>query len=121
MEIHRRDGADQLDSLQYSTDPDDSFPPLAGTSDRCRRTFDVEKRDGRGGGAPSAFRVQSAVTIQVFHDSDRLGGSWCWRDGPPADYTWSVTSDTLTLAPKGGRDSCGIRGFIWGGQWTRVG
>jgi hypothetical protein len=69
----------------------------------------------------TTFHVQGAVTIQVFHDSDRLGGAWCWRDGPPADYTWSVSDDTLTLAPVGGHDACGIRGFIWSGQWRRVG
>jgi hypothetical protein len=69
----------------------------------------------------TTFRVQGPVTIQVFHDTDRLGGSWCWPDGPPAAYTWSVTGRTLTLAPVGGHDACGIRGFIWSGQWTRVG
>ena len=40
---------------------------------------------------------------------------------PVADYSWSVSGDTLTLAPIGGGDPCGIRGFIWTGQWTRAG
>ena len=35
--------------------------------------------------------------------------------------TGSVSGDTLTLAPVGGHDACGIRGLVWGGTWTRVG
>jgi hypothetical protein len=60
----------------------------------------------------------------IFHPySERLpeGGSWCFNSGPVADYNWSVDGDTLTLAPVGGADACGIRGFIWTGEWTRVG
>ncbi len=59
-----------------------------------------------------------------FHPgSERLpeGGSWCFGSGPPADYNWSVNGNTLTLAPIGGRDACGIRGFVWTGTWTKVG
>jgi hypothetical protein len=67
------------------------------------------------------FQVRGPVTFRVFHDSDRLGGWWCWMDGPSATYTWSVSGSTLTLAPVGGQDACGIRGFIWAGTWTRVG
>jgi hypothetical protein len=58
----------------------------------------------------------------IFHPySDNLaeGGSWCHNSGPPADYKWSVTADTLTLVPVSGKDACGIRGFIWTGQWRR--
>jgi hypothetical protein len=66
------------------------------------------------------FRVQGAVITQVFHDTDRLGGAWCYRDGPSADYRWSVDGDTLTLTPSSGKDPCGIRSFIWTGKWTRV-
>jgi hypothetical protein len=68
---------------------------------------------------PSRIHVVGEV---VFHPySERLpeGGSWCYFSGPPADYRWSVSGDTLTLTPIGGRDACGIRGFIWTGQWTR--
>jgi hypothetical protein len=60
----------------------------------------------------------------IFHPlSDELaeGGAWCTNAGPPADYRWSVAGDTLTLAPASGKDACGIRGFIWTGEWTRVG
>jgi hypothetical protein len=67
------------------------------------------------------FRVDGAVTIQVFHDSDRLHGWWCDSGGPGATYMFFVSSNTLTLAPARGHDACGIRGFIWTGQWTRVG
>ena len=67
------------------------------------------------------FQVRGAVTFRIGHDSDRLAGWWCWMDGPNATYTWSVSGDTLTLAPVGGHDACGVRGFIWAGDWTRVG
>lgn len=70
---------------------------------------------------PTRLHVVGEV---IFHpSSDQLaeGGSWCYNSGPPADYNWSVSSNTLTLAPVGGKDACAIRGFIWTGQWTRVG
>lgn len=67
------------------------------------------------------FQARGAVTFRVGHDTDRLYGWWCWMDGPAATYSWSVNGDTLTLAPVGGHDACGIRGFIWAGQWTRTG
>ena len=41
--------------------------------------------------------------------------------GPSGDYDWSISNDTLTLTPRGGADPCGVRGFVWAGQWTRVG
>jgi hypothetical protein len=69
---------------------------------------------------PTSFHVQGEV---VFHpESDKLaeGGWWCYPGGPPADYTWSVRGNTLTLKPRSRRDVCGVRGFIWTGQWTRV-
>jgi hypothetical protein len=69
----------------------------------------------------TTFAVRGPVTFRVFHNTDRLGGWWCWMDGPDAKYTWSVSGNTLTLAPIGGHDACGIRGFIWAGKWTRVG
>lgn len=67
------------------------------------------------------FTVRGPVTIRIFHDNDRLGGFWCYEDGPKATYTWSVSENTLQLAPVGGHDACGIRGFIWTGTWTRTG
>ena len=66
------------------------------------------------------FTVRGEIRIRIFHDTDRLGGSWCYRDGPDATYSWSVDGETLTLAPVGGHDACAVRGFIWAGQWTRV-
>lgn len=59
----------------------------------------------------------------IFHKvSDKLaeGGWWCHEYGSDADYRWTVSGATLTFTPVG-RDSCGIRGFIWAGEWTRVG
>jgi hypothetical protein len=67
------------------------------------------------------FTVRGPVTIRIFHDTDRLGGFWCHEDGPSATYAWSVSGTTLTLAPVGGHDACGIRGFVWAGIWTRAG
>ncbi len=49
------------------------------------------------------------------------GGWWCHPGGPAASYRWTVSDKKLTLAPVGGSDACGIRGFIWAGEWTRVG
>jgi hypothetical protein len=71
--------------------------------------------------AAGTFTVRGPVTFRVFHNTDRLGGWWCWEDGPSAKYTWSVSGNTLKLAPIGGHDACGIRGFIWTGTWSRVG
>jgi hypothetical protein len=68
---------------------------------------------------PTSFRTFGAVTFDTFHDQAETGW-FCWADGPPGDYNWSVSGDTLTLTPKGGADPCGIRGFIWAGDWTRV-
>jgi hypothetical protein len=73
--------------------------------------------------AASATRIHVVGEV-IFHPvSEKLpeGGSWCYPSGPPADYDWSISGNTLTLAPVGGRDACGIRGFIWTGTWTRVG
>jgi hypothetical protein len=65
------------------------------------------------------FHVQGAVMFHPF--SDNLPeGSWCYMWGPPADYNWSVTGDTLTLTPVGGIDPCQIRGFVWAGTWMRA-
>jgi hypothetical protein len=85
---------------------------------------------GSGGGlvqdndwdpGPSRFHVQGAVVFRPFDRNKAEGGSWCENFGPGADYTWSVTGNTLTLAPVGGKDPCGPRGFIWTGDWIRVG
>ena len=67
---------------------------------------------------PDAFRVYGAVTFDTHHGQAELGW-WCWPDGPPADYGWSTSGDTLTLSPKGD-DPCGVRKFVWAGRWTRV-
>jgi len=66
------------------------------------------------------FYVVGSVTFRLLKDTDRLGGWWCLQSGPPATYSWSVSGDTLTLVPLGGRDACTVRQFIWAGQWTRV-
>ena len=76
----------------------------------------------------SKFAVRGPVTIRFPHTlgcvmipgADRLGGCWCYEDGPHATYSWSVSGTTLTLKPVGGHDACGVRGFIWTGKWKRV-
>jgi hypothetical protein len=69
---------------------------------------------------PTRFSVLGGVTIHTFKDTDRLAGWWCETWGPAATYTWTVSGNTLTLAPVGGNDACGIRGFVWAGRWTKV-
>jgi hypothetical protein len=68
---------------------------------------------------PSTFHVQGEVTFHMFKDTDRLAGWWCETWGPAATYTWTVSGNTLKLAPVGGHDACAIRGFVWSGTWTR--
>ena len=70
-------------------------------------------------GATSLLALGSVVFRQ-FHD-DAEGGQWCWEDGPPSNYAWSVSGDTLTLRPMHGADPCTVRGFIWAGDWKRAG
>jgi len=69
---------------------------------------------------PSRFSVLGSVTTHMAKATDRLAGWWCETWGPAATYTWTVSGNTLTLTPVGGQDACGIRGFIWAGQWTKV-
>jgi hypothetical protein len=70
---------------------------------------------------PKSFHVQGAVSIQPFDsNTDQLGGWWCNPGGPGANYSWTVHGNVLTLGPIGGKDACGIRGFIWTGTWARV-
>jgi hypothetical protein len=68
---------------------------------------------------PKRLHVAGAVTFRQF-DNEAEGGPWCYWGGPEADYTWSVSGDTLTLTPVGGKDPCGLRGFVWAGEWTRA-
>jgi hypothetical protein len=66
------------------------------------------------------FQAWGGVQFKVLQQIDAEGGWWCDAGGPVASYTWAVSGNTLTLTPAGGTDACGIRGFIWGGQWTRA-
>ncbi|MGI8413563.1 MAG: hypothetical protein ACR2QA_13985 [Solirubrobacteraceae bacterium] len=68
----------------------------------------------------STFHVQGGVTFKISKDTERLYGAWCETWGPPATYTWSISQNTLKLAPVGGHDACAIRGFVWSGRWTRT-
>ena len=70
--------------------------------------------------ASSTLRAAGPVTFEPFHEQAEYGW-WCYPDGPSGDYTWSIGNNTLDLTPRGGGDPCGIRGFVWAGQWTRVG
>ena len=67
------------------------------------------------------LHVRGAVTFRKYSDKVAGGGAWCHFGGPAASYRWTVSDRKLTLSPVGGSDTCGIRGFIWAGEWTRVG
>jgi hypothetical protein len=69
---------------------------------------------------PTTFKVWGGVQFQPEMSWAAEGGWWCDSDGPAATYTWSVSGDTLTLAPVGGKDGCRQRGTTWTGTWTRV-
>jgi hypothetical protein len=69
--------------------------------------------------AGSTLRVAGPVASEPF-DGQAEGGPWCFVDGPSGDYDWSISGAALSLTPHGGSDPCGVRGFIWAGQWTRV-
>jgi hypothetical protein len=68
----------------------------------------------------TTFHVQGAVVFKRFDRNDPEGGSACDYGGPGTDYSWSVSGNTLTLAPLSGKDPCAPRGFLWTGEWTRV-
>ncbi len=68
----------------------------------------------------STFEVWGAVTIAPEASWQAVGGWFCNSGGPRATYTWSVSGDTLTLAPVNGTDACNQRGTTWTGTWTRV-
>jgi hypothetical protein len=68
---------------------------------------------------PASLRAFGGITKQNY-EKQAEGGWWCYADGPPTGYAWSVDGDTLTLTPNGGSDPCGVRGFVWAGKWTRV-
>ena len=69
---------------------------------------------------PTTFKVWGGVQFQPETSWGAEGGWWCDSDGPAATYTWSVSGDTLTLAPVGGKDGCRQRGTTWTGTWTRA-
>jgi hypothetical protein len=69
---------------------------------------------------PTTFHIAGSVIIGPIVDADPRGGWWCESWGPATDYSWSVSGDTLTLAPVGGSDPCHQRGAILTGQWMRV-
>jgi hypothetical protein len=72
--------------------------------------------------AGATLQALGPVTFRPNSDPPRAeAGWWCWQDGPAGSYTWSVSGSTLTLTPKAGGDPCGVRSFVWAGQWTRVG
>jgi hypothetical protein len=68
-----------------------------------------------------SFKAYGGVQWKVLQRIDPEGGWWCYAGGPAGTYDWSISGNTLTLTPAGGSDPCGIRNFIWPGQWTRVG
>ena len=91
--------------------------------------FDPQKSQQTGFGfridsdwipAGRTFEVAGSVTIDMLLDTNPRGGWWCQPGGPKATYTWSVSGDTLTLTPNGGRDTNRQRGTVFTGRWTRA-
>jgi hypothetical protein len=70
---------------------------------------------------PTTFHVWGSATTGPITPANPVGGWWCNPDGPRATYSWSVSGDTLALAPAGGVDACHARGTVWTGEWKRVG
>jgi hypothetical protein len=70
---------------------------------------------------PKTLRVWGAVSWRPWNDYLAEEGTWCvpWG-GPQGEYRWSVTGDTLTLAPVAGAEPCRVRAFVWSGTWKRV-
>jgi hypothetical protein len=68
---------------------------------------------------PNSLSALGPVIFDTSHEQAETGW-WCLEDGPEGDYLWSTSGDTLTLKPKAGADTCGVRGFIWAGDWKRV-
>src|SRR5262249_3073243 len=72
--------------------------------------------------ARSSFHLDGAVRYAV-HQPDRDPANyayWCVAGGPGADYDWRVTGNTLTLTPRNGADTCGVRAFVYAGRWKRA-
>ena len=78
----------------------------------------IEDNDWEPGA--TTFHVENAVVFKKFDRNDPEGGSPC-NPGQGTDYSWSVDGDTLTLKPLRGKDPCAPRGFLWTGEWMRVG
>jgi hypothetical protein len=75
---------------------------------------------GEGWILDSDYTIATRSSFEPAHEQAEAGW-WCSQDGPSGDYEWSISNGKLSLTPSGGADPCGIRGFIWAGQWTRVG
>jgi hypothetical protein len=64
---------------------------------------------------PATITIRGPVWTGDPHE-----GAVCDPWGPEATYSWSVSDDTLTLAPASSADACKQRGAIVSGEWTRV-
>jgi hypothetical protein len=93
------------------------YTPITSDTQVCNGCIELE--DYVAG--PSALHLWGAVTTNTLTDvNNPVGGWWCFADGPSASYSWTVSGNTLTLAPSGGPDPCHQRGTVWTGQWTRA-
>jgi hypothetical protein len=100
-------------ALRFAVDRGDC-ENVDGAEHTAEHTADARRCAGR------SFHIAGGVSIAVLLDEDQRGRWWCDPWGPEADYTWSVSGTTLTLAPAGGTDACRQRGEILTGTWTRV-
>jgi hypothetical protein len=104
-----------FDKRWLETTAPGTFDPVASKTSGLGYIIDNDYTPG-----PTSFHIAGSVTIGPVVDADPRGGWWCEAWGPPTDYSWSVSGDTLTVAPAGGSDPCHQRGAILTGQWTRV-
>ena len=97
------------------TNPGPSTPINNGTQ-TCSGCIELE--DYLAG--PSTLQLWGTVTTNLITAANPIGGWWCYEDGPPTEYSWTVSGNSLTLAPIGGQDACHQRGTVWSGTWTRA-
>jgi hypothetical protein len=92
------------------------YTPINNGTQTCSGCIELE--DYLAG--PSTLQLWGTVTTNLVTAANPIGGWWCYEDGPPTKYSWTVSGNSLTLAPIGGQDACHQRGTVWSGTWTRA-
>jgi hypothetical protein len=92
------------------------FTPITNGTQPCNGCIYLE--DYLAG--PSTLQLWGTATTNPITADNPIGGWWCFEDGPPTKYSWTVSGNTLTLTPTAGLDPCHQRGTVWSGTWTRA-